>query len=667
MVPLIKLRTNSKSSKLEPPYTAVEPLETSLHDALPSASEAEHFSIWKRPTELVNKVPPTSRYAYQPLREASDQVRLIELQPGALLDTLECRVQTVRLSDKPVYEALSYVWGNPTVTEPMVCEDGVLNITINLAAGLRRLRNVSKTRVLWVDAISINQQDVREREVQVGLMARLYHQAQEVIIWLGHDLHKSAYLAFNLVAEYAAFVANEIERLPSVSPTTRKPQFSEIRAFWPNGPVKVDERGIEAIAGLYDCSWFKRVWVLQEAGLAAKASVAWGTSTISFETLVCFAQAVCNTSPGFAKRLNLWPVRYTYVNVWSTYACSTSWKDRLPFRFALNNQGRLDDVLSTSCSRNTSEVRDYIYSMLGHPAFLKKDGTPFVSPDYAISFKDLCHNVTVAVIKERSHLSIFSLIRHESGDQLSQTISWVPNFQKISRRIDYQMFSSCRNRLAQATVNGNKLKCLGISIGTVSHVFDGYEPVQNDDKEMVQALDDLWTAIRARKPPNRYGKQNALQSLACVTTTKSFAVVEDWSTLTGRDRSVQNTMEGLSRSLVAIHPTDPNVRTGLVPLLEDAGVDPIKENFLHRAKHVCPGRSFFTTLDGHWGLGPSIMLPEDRCCVLYGARVAYVLRPWGEEGVYKLVGEAYVLGMMEGQALDLLEKGELSEEWFTIC
>jgi hypothetical protein len=89
--------------------------------------------------------------------------------------------------------------------------------------------------------------------------------------------------------------------------------------------------------------------------------------------------------------------------------------------------------------------------------------------------------------------------------------------------------------------------------------------------------------------------------------------------------------------------------------------------FMYRVDLFCPLRRFFITKTGYWGLGPGVMCAGDKCWILYGARVPYILRPWGGQGRYKLAGECYVYGLMEGQAMDMLNCGEIIEEWFTIC
>lgn len=65
------------------------------------------------------------------------------------------------------------------------------------------------------------------------------------------------------------------------------------------------------------------------------------------------------------------------------------------------------------------------------------------------------------------------------------------------------------------------------------------------------------------------------------------------------------------------------------------------------------------------GIGPANMDPGDRVCVLFGGPTPYIVRPVeGKHGEYLFVGECYIQKWMDGAALDLVEKGDLSPEWF---
>jgi hypothetical protein len=77
-----------------------------------------------------------------------------------------------------------------------------------------------------------------------------------------------------------------------------------------------------------------------------------------------------------------------------------------------------------------------------------------------------------------------------------------------------------------------------------------------------------------------------------------------------------------------------------------------------------PKRSFFVTEKGFYGLGPDITRSGDFCCVLFGADVPFMLRSQGTHS--KLLGEAYVRGVMGGQSKEMLRKGEVSTRRFDI-
>jgi len=58
-------------------------------------------------------------------------------------------------------------------------------VTRNLGEAFRSLRSLSKSIVLWIDAICMNQSDPREKTHQVGLMRMSKSSAEDVIVWLG--------------------------------------------------------------------------------------------------------------------------------------------------------------------------------------------------------------------------------------------------------------------------------------------------------------------------------------------------------------------------------------------------------------------------------------------------------------------------------------------------
>ncbi|KAF2248347.1 hypothetical protein BU26DRAFT_565750 [Trematosphaeria pertusa] len=127
------------------------------------------------------------RYAYRPLRDGDQEIRLIKLLPGNPADALRIEIVHALLEKAPIYEALSYVWGCPQPSYRIDCHQRKLEISRNLYVALVYLRKRFHRRTLWVDAVCINQEDGKERERQVRLMGDIYSSANRVLIWLGEE------------------------------------------------------------------------------------------------------------------------------------------------------------------------------------------------------------------------------------------------------------------------------------------------------------------------------------------------------------------------------------------------------------------------------------------------------------------------------------------------
>ncbi|KAF2189843.1 hypothetical protein K469DRAFT_500793, partial [Zopfia rhizophila CBS 207.26] len=58
-------------------------------------------------------------------------------------------------------------------------------ITGNLYTTLRALALDHVPRIVWVDAICINERDPAEQMEQIGLMGQIYSKAERALVWLG--------------------------------------------------------------------------------------------------------------------------------------------------------------------------------------------------------------------------------------------------------------------------------------------------------------------------------------------------------------------------------------------------------------------------------------------------------------------------------------------------
>jgi hypothetical protein len=199
-----------------------------------------------------------SQYSYSPLQAGQNRIRLLRLLPAEADEAeIQCELFDYSLDDSRrnhLYEALSYVWGDPKNTLPVLMHGQRFEVTVNLHAALLRLRNHAMQRILWVDAICINQVDQKEKEHQIQAMAKIYGQANRVVVWLG---------------EAADGSDEAIEQLRVTGDNT------------PSAPIR--ERG--PISGptlaLLQRPWFRRIWVKQQlfegANLVTKHSII-GTS-----------------------------------------------------------------------------------------------------------------------------------------------------------------------------------------------------------------------------------------------------------------------------------------------------------------------------------------------------------------------------------------------------
>ena len=168
---------------MEKPKKQLIEVETSTvkgNDALSEMRVGRHLPCY---------VPSSASQTYQYLPMKADrEIRLLYLEPGSSKSLLSCSLRVVTLSKTPVYEALSYTWGEPVFSALMKCSpSGQICITENLSVALCHLSLKDRVRVLWVDAICINQQDLVERSQQVSLMRDIYEGADPVIVWLGKD------------------------------------------------------------------------------------------------------------------------------------------------------------------------------------------------------------------------------------------------------------------------------------------------------------------------------------------------------------------------------------------------------------------------------------------------------------------------------------------------
>ncbi|KAK4973388.1 hypothetical protein LTR42_005373 [Elasticomyces elasticus] len=124
---------------------------------------------------------------YQNSPLTGQHIRLLTIRPGATDDRLEFDLTLVDWRHPPTYEALSYAWGSSAERHKIRLDDRVVFVTSNLKNALFAFRYPDRPRVLWVDALCINQNSIAEKNHQIRLMDQIYSRAERVKVWLGEE------------------------------------------------------------------------------------------------------------------------------------------------------------------------------------------------------------------------------------------------------------------------------------------------------------------------------------------------------------------------------------------------------------------------------------------------------------------------------------------------
>jgi hypothetical protein len=176
-------------------------------------------------------------YRYSPLVRPGS-IRLLRLMANSDEDAhIECQLFDYPLQElgegTHLYEALSYVWGDLNNLQSIFINEHNLPIRKNLHSALLCLRDRVIDRILWVDALCIQQNDNDEKGQQIQFMAEIYSKASRVVVWLGEAENDS-----DRALEKIHLAADD---------TSTEPLANEANK--------------QAIRTLLQRSWFKRIWV----------------------------------------------------------------------------------------------------------------------------------------------------------------------------------------------------------------------------------------------------------------------------------------------------------------------------------------------------------------------------------------------------------------------
>jgi hypothetical protein len=127
-------------------------------------------------------------FVYEPLRSPDSSIRLLEVHPDEENGPIQVRLWESKRPGADQYQCLSYRWGTESDDLfEITLNECVFRVRENLYHFLRTAGQRFPNTPLWIDAISINQEDDAEKGKQVSRMADIYLGATETMIWLGND------------------------------------------------------------------------------------------------------------------------------------------------------------------------------------------------------------------------------------------------------------------------------------------------------------------------------------------------------------------------------------------------------------------------------------------------------------------------------------------------
>jgi hypothetical protein len=224
--------------------------------------------VAERPSPILAK--PCLDFSYEPLDKNVDCARLLSIQPAENdQDPIHCGLFPVEFGHKPQYEALSYAWGSPGAKTYILVNNCRFLVGQNLCDALYYLRGQARAMPIWVDAICINQDDIPERNRQLRIMHHIYSRAITVVVWLG-----GSYSAYHqTVAELLARQTHGTSTTTTYEPLSDLDTQEDISTAGKDDKVESD-----MVKKLYNDEYWKRVWIIQEIGLAEQVEVCFGSS-----------------------------------------------------------------------------------------------------------------------------------------------------------------------------------------------------------------------------------------------------------------------------------------------------------------------------------------------------------------------------------------------------
>lgn len=581
-------------------------------------------------------------YNYKPLKSTRGEFRILMLPPLDSSNILSGKLKIVSMLDvpKPEYKTISYAWGDNTSSEHIFIDGKKLGIPASAHQALHGVLRRGYHGAIWIDSVCINQVDKKEREQQVSMMGGdmgIYSNTALNLIWLGssESWTSQAIEAIELVlSDMRKDTGNGFERVDEVlwDPETRIELFS-------NHPFSVDfDRDL--FLRFFDRPWFSRLWVVQEAVLAPASIMLCGDFEIQLINVLRAARW-CWYKFEYLKDSLLDPQSFLDG--------PQELFDLMDAKYGLH--GRKSRIHIYRCLRlgrlfATTLPVDKVYAALGLLAQSERE-SHFLRPDYSKSLVDVLRDASYAAGSESNRSGrILSEVSHYTEYEMEGKIfpSWVPRWDRPWQGdLEPRMLTSHSaastglhpNLKGHWTMDANVLSVEGFSVDCVKETSSVCR-LRSSAVAFVEECHELWSRDQPTGP--YVLQQDALfRTLVASTnsqggsaTPEDIRAFEDWYARTCTKNSVPPIGELRNQR-----------RNDTVATLRYRGSRALQD--------CCLNRRFFTTSKGRIGVGPHLIQPGDSIVVVVSSYQPFILRR--DRGLFHLVGECYVYGIMAGEAV----------------
>ncbi|KAF4968509.1 hypothetical protein FSARC_4076 [Fusarium sarcochroum] len=590
-------------------------------------------------------------FKYQHLKDG--EVRILELKPGRYEDPLRVRLMSGLLSPGartiPSFEGLSYVWEAASGKSEIIIEEddgllssssqysvsavppnsdkapriheGTFSIGRNLADALRHLRQESGSRIIWADALCINQNDPEERASQVLRMGDIYTLAHRVIVWLGPEAANSN-MAIHAIERLSAQIDFSSFDTDAISNTLAVEYDCDAWVKDQNMALPLTQDEWRAIAELLSRNWFKRLWVRQEITLAnSNAIVMAGRRIVEWNRLVGATILIhCNEA-------------LPLVTIPDNIAFKSAVTNVTIFR-KVKAMRDLDSLIMATYQCQCSDDRDRVYGLLG---IIDPNMAGKITPDYTKPAINTYSSLALAAIEYYQRLDILTLC------ESAREPTWVPDFANLRSHAAHgrRSWAGGWSGPAIKVLSEGRIGVHGIHC---DHITERIGSVAKDcvDDEMKLAIMEAAAKCLGRNPELWDPKQHESFTKACMdgqtfesvewfnypTLSQSASVLKEWVTTSG---SIVNCRRLDERRML-------DIMRGFVS-----------------------DRTIYKTASGAFILGPNQCHIGDLLYVLLGSSHVLILQPkHSDSGAeFHILGSVFHTMYALGEALC----GELPDGW----